>query len=161
MTIQTVEGNVLNVDTGVIIHGCNAQGVMGGGIALEIKNRFPEVFRAYRETYEKQGKKLYMGQIIPVQVAVDKWIVNAVTQEYFGGDKSTRYVSYDAIATAFDLTARYMDTVSTYVDHEAKRKLFFPKIGAGLANGNWDVIETIIDTTVSDDIKKTLYIFQP
>ena len=89
--IVTLNGNVLDVAKGIIVHGCNAQGVMGSGIALEIKNRFPNVFDAYRKHYIKNNNSLTLGEIIPAKVADDKWIVNAITQKFFGKDKSVRY----------------------------------------------------------------------
>jgi O-acetyl-ADP-ribose deacetylase (regulator of RNase III) len=153
--ISSCEGNVLNVEKGVIVHGCNAQGVMGSGIALEVKNRFPEVFEAYRKTYILQGHKLHLGQIIPVKVAEGKWIVNAITQEFAGRDP-VRYVTYDGMAMAFEnivKDARLVDAL--------KSGLFFPLIGAGLANGSWPIIERIIDVSVPDTIEKTLYIYKP
>ena len=36
--IQYKKGDLLSVTKGIIAHGCNAQGVMGSGVALQIKN---------------------------------------------------------------------------------------------------------------------------
>jgi O-acetyl-ADP-ribose deacetylase (regulator of RNase III) len=156
-------GNVLDIDEGVIIHGCNAMGVMGSGIALEIKNRFPTVYEAYMRTYAAQGNMFYMGQLIPVEVAPGKWIINAITQKTAGRDPDIRYVSYDAVATAFKSTRQFIEqALPTYdVLGTTPKKLYFPLIGAGLGNGNWDVIAAIIESEIPDTIEKTLYKFVP
>lgn len=104
-------GNIFNhVTSGVIIHGCNAQGVMGSGVAREVKARYPEAFRTYREFCEQYGvgnKELLGG--IPSWVNTDGAIdvnrnliiVNAITQHRYGTD-NYRYVSYKAVQDCFD-----------------------------------------------------------
>ena len=36
-------------------------------------------------------------------------------------------------------------------------EVHFPKIGAGLANGDWNIIQEIIDSSLDQDIKKNLW----
>ncbi|ESQ88967.1 hypothetical protein ABAC460_14395 [Asticcacaulis sp. AC460] len=49
MKIIYKTGDLLEAPERVICHGCNAQGVMGSGIAVPIRNRYPMVFKAYRD----------------------------------------------------------------------------------------------------------------
>lgn len=37
--IHEHEGNLLHRERGILVHGCNAQGIMGAGIARVIKER--------------------------------------------------------------------------------------------------------------------------
>ena len=53
--IEVIKGDVLSIKEGIIVHGCNCQGVMGGGVALSIRNQFPTVYNLYRKQYELQG----------------------------------------------------------------------------------------------------------
>ena len=145
MTISFKTGDVLN-ETGVIVHGCNAQGVMGSGIALAVKNRFPAAYEAY-----KHQDTLQLGQIIVVKIDDDKYIINAITQEYFGKDENKRYVSYDAIDIAFKSINQWMLKNSLF-------DLKFPAIGAGFGNGNWAIIESIIESNIDEKIEKTLFV---
>lgn len=137
-------------DTGMkfIVHGCNAQGRMGSGIALEVKERFPEAYDAYMKHYSSTG--LVTGEIIPFPVREDIILVNGITQEFYGYD-GKRYVSYDAIQNVFSKTYELMDAFGS------RSTLHFPLIGAGLAGGDWDIISTIIDKTVPDTHNKYLY----
>ncbi len=50
--INEIHGDVLNTVDSIIIHCVNCQGVMGGGIAAQIKRRYPEAYDVYKETYE-------------------------------------------------------------------------------------------------------------
>ena len=152
-------GDILScVNSGFIVHGCNAQGVMGSGIAKSIKEMYPEVYQAYIDQY-KHGhyidipydepchvRELELGTIIPVRVSDTLVIINAITQRYYNGHKKSsggREVDYEAVAKSFE---KINSTVSSFPDIEPV--LSFPKIGAGLGGGDWDIISTIIRKSV-------------
>jgi O-acetyl-ADP-ribose deacetylase (regulator of RNase III) len=134
----------------ILVHGCNCQGRMGSGIALEIKNRFPQVYAEYVKQFAESG--LNLGEIIPVKVNDTVTIINAMTQQFYGSDKSVRYVSYDAIDVCFS-------KINTYAKMNNIVTLVFPLIGAGLANGDWRVISEIIESRIDSIIAKNLIIF--
>jgi O-acetyl-ADP-ribose deacetylase (regulator of RNase III) len=147
-------GNALDVPEGIIVHGCNCQGVMGSGIAAEVKRRFPEAFRVYRECFTRYG--LTSGNIIDCEVAPNKIIVNAMTQIQYGTDK--RHVDYEAVAKCFEKVKEIARSVHLNREKDCKKlDIIFPMIGAGLGGGNWKIISTIIDETIGDDFKKVLY----
>ena len=56
----------------VLIHGCNCMGIMGKGLAKQIKETFPEAYKII-----KKGN--YPGMINAVLIE-DSFIVNAFTQ---------------------------------------------------------------------------------
>ena len=128
------QGNLLDVTEGVIIHGCNAQGVMGSGVALAIKNKYPKAYDSYK-AYEK-SPGLILGSLSMCKVTPKLYIVNLVTQESYGRDPSIRYVSYGAIHLGFE---KLQEVFSD------ERVFHFPTIGAGLGNGNWVTISTLIE----------------
>lgn len=46
--IQILENSdLLKIDKGIICHQTNCIGVMGGGIALQIRNKWPNVYKQY------------------------------------------------------------------------------------------------------------------
>lgn len=146
-------GDVLDVAEGIIVHGCNCQGVMGAGIALRVKELFPTAYKAYVNAYNSGEMK--PGDITLAEVAPNKIIVNAVTQNYYGRIAGVRYVSYDAIALCFE---KVYALARSYEDSRNKKlPILFPKIGAGLGGGDWRVIEAIIDQAVPDSFHKVCY----
>lgn len=42
--IKTIKGDVLSIKEGIILHSCNDQGIMGAGIAYQIKERLLEYY---------------------------------------------------------------------------------------------------------------------
>ena len=132
MKIKYERGDVLASPHRFVIHGCNAQGVMGAGFAKQIRSHYPFAYKEYRKFYSEKGLALGETQFIKCR---DRTIINAITQKHYGFD-NVRYVSYDAIANVMMAVEEtlYGETVA------------MPKIGAGLAGGDWKVIEAIIES---------------
>lgn len=152
MKIEYVEGDLFTTNIPLIVHGCNAQGVMGSGVAKIIRERFPRAYEKYREAYTKGT--LELGSIIAVPCYdvknsnVPVAIVNAITQEFYGRD-GKRYVSYDAVAES-------MSKINRMAEEYEFKAVAMPRIGAGLGGGNWNVIEAIIESELKS-VKPFVY----
>lgn len=147
MKIVTKVGNLLGVTEGHLISGCNAQGVMGSGVALAIKNKYPLAYQDYRDIYEDEG--LELGTAYPYMPSTKLVIWNAITQEYYG--QPGRNCSYDAIETCFaDINAAVLSL------DEVVKEIHIPLLGAGLGGGNWEIIREIIEQTCT--VPVTLWI---
>ena len=142
--MQERVGNLMNVKEGILVHGCNAQGVMGSGVAALIREAYPGAYDVYKAAYDKRkaetGKTLQLGRVIWHTVSKEPKfaIANAITQEFYGRDPNVVYVSYPAVETAFKKIGE--------IAREHGLQVHYPLIGAGLANGNWATIAEIIDT---------------
>ena len=124
----------------VIIHGCNCFCTMGGGIARVIQEVFPEAYEADCKT--KSGDKGKLGTYTAATVerkGHSITIVNGYTQYDFAG--CGPLVDYDAVRTLF---AKLKKDFSG-------RKIGYPKIGGGLAQGDWNVLSDIIDTELAGE----------
>ena len=135
-------GDLLEAPERIICHGCNAQGKMGAGIAVAVRKRYPQAFSDYEALYKAQGNHLDMGQCVWVDCPDGRTVIDAVTQEFYGRDANVVYVDYNAVRTAM----RTIDDRLKPANGEALVSVAFPKIGAGLANGDWAIIEDIIET---------------
>jgi O-acetyl-ADP-ribose deacetylase (regulator of RNase III) len=135
MKIEYIEGDLFTTEVPNIMHGCNAQGVMGSGVARIIRDEYTPAYDAYIERHQRRG--LEVGQIQWV-TANGKNICNAITQEYYGREVGRVYVSYVGLRHA-------MRRVSDSLIAETDNRVAMPKIGAGLANGDWDIIANIIE----------------
>jgi O-acetyl-ADP-ribose deacetylase (regulator of RNase III) len=145
MKIIYKKGDLLKCEESVLIHGCNAQGRMGSGIALGIKREFPEAFQAYQRAHLTDGLKL--GTVVWA-TSRGKLIGNAITQQFYGREPGKRYVSYDAVRQIM----RYISLIRTTggMDPKWGDKVAMPKIGAGLAQGDWKTIAEIIEEDSTD-----------
>ncbi|GAK59282.1 hypothetical protein U27_06259 [Candidatus Vecturithrix granuli] len=73
MAYRELSGNIFNSKAGTLVNTVNCVGVMGKGIALEFRRRYPEMFEAYKSICEKQ--LLRPGQILPYTKQTP-WILN-------------------------------------------------------------------------------------
>lgn len=151
--MKIVQGNLLQFalvgEFDVIVHGCNCQGTMGKGIALAIKQEFPEAYDADLRTTKGDRNKL--GTISTAEIQrgnVRFTVVNAYTQFHWRG--SGTLADDDAIRSAFRLIKQQF----------SGRRIGYPKIGAGLAKGDWPTIAAIIDEELADE-DHTLVEFVP
>ena len=150
--MQTRSGDLIALalagEFDVIIHGCNCQHTMGAGIAKQIKSHFPAAYAADCATPKGASK---LGQISSATVDCngrELIIVNAYTQDNWCG--SGVLADYDAIRLA-------MRRIKTQF---SGRRIAYPKIGAGLARGDWARIARIIDEELAGETH-TLVLYQP
>ncbi len=140
MTLIYRIGDLCDAPEPIIIHGCNAQGVMGSGVARAIRYKWPHVFDKYQRKYVKQGG-LNLGQIVWANVEPYKFIGNAITQENYGRT-GTRYVDYDAVSKVFAEVYAALSNLCEMdlIPYDLEPAVAIPKIGAGLGGGDWDII---------------------
>lgn len=149
--LRVVNDNLLNEASGILVHGVNCQGKMDAGIALSIKKRYPEVHDSYLAFCQLKNwnPRWMLGAVDFVPITSGLVIANAFIQEYYG-PPGTRYVSYDAVDTCFAKINRYA--------FERDLPIKYPKIGAGLAGGCWDIISAIIQANRTDSVEHILFV---
>ncbi len=166
MTIQTKQGDLLDISSGILVHGCNCHGVMGSGVAGALRAKWSDAFAAYRKRYDQSG--LQLGDVVFVanpawsvtpaarhlhafsaQLPRDVIVANAMTQFDFGREPGKVYVDYDAISAAF--VRIRMLARDTGLD------VHFPLIGCGLAQGKWEDVAPRIERALGPAIGKTLW----
>ena len=176
--IKTVHGDLLElVTSGVIVHGCNAQGKMNSGFAKAVREKYPIVFDSYsyfhavesgkRKLLRKAAEKVYgespreranplLGLNDYCAVTEDLFVVNMITQEFYGHDPDVVYVNYGALKGGFARLGVWL--MNRYLRFGETPVVSFPAIGCGLAKGDWSIVSKIIDTFIPDVFEKHLYI---
>jgi O-acetyl-ADP-ribose deacetylase (regulator of RNase III) len=128
----------------LIAHGCNCQGTMGAGIALQIKRRFP-----LAAAIDEPGAA--PGTISAVLLPTGLTIVNAYTQIHWGAASAEQR----ALSPVNDYAEPLPDTQENRYRfirscmreirrHFPHKRIGLPLIGCGLAGGDWAVVEPII-----------------
>lgn len=140
--MKYVKGDLLDLaekgNFDVVVHGANCFTTMGSGIAKSIHSRWPEAYEVDCDTSYASRAKLgkYSGITIK-RNGYAFFVVNAYTQYDYRPRSGTPPVDYNAIRSVFKALAKEFSDPNT--------RFGIPKIGAGLAGGNWDIIEKIID----------------
>jgi len=134
----------------IIAHCCNTIFVMGSGVALGIKRKWPKVYSEYKNWRNKNPK---LGDVQFVKVASDIAVANILGQEGVGFKDGIAPVRYDA-----------MDKGLKKVGEIAKKfnsSVHLPfKIGSDRAGGDWVKIEEMIRKNLCEqDIEVVIYEF--
>jgi O-acetyl-ADP-ribose deacetylase (regulator of RNase III) len=144
--VKNTRGDLLALARGgqfdVMVHGCNCFCAMGNGIAGQIKKQFPAAFEADKQT--SKGDKQKLGTCTTATIDGDGGhafvVVNAYTQ-YTWSKKEQRTADYEAIRSCMKWIK------ATY----AGKRIGLPRIGAGLAGGDWATIKQIIDEELAGE----------
>ncbi|MTB52699.1 macro domain-containing protein [Lewinella sp. W8] len=118
----------------VIVHGCNCFCTMGAGIAKGIKAVFPDAY--YADLATEKGDRSKLGTFSSAQINQGDrviTVVNAYTQFHWRGQG--KKVDYQALRLAFRAIKESFSGL----------RIGYPAIGAGLAGGDWAIIEGIIE----------------
>lgn len=119
-----------------IIHCCNDVGAWGSGVVLAISKKWPEPEQQYRE-WSKKKKTFKLGQCQFVLVDKDITVVNMIGQHGIGMRSGTPPIRYGSILEC-------LSTVRNTILVNGEGSVHCPKFGAGLAGGNWKIIEEFL-----------------
>jgi O-acetyl-ADP-ribose deacetylase (regulator of RNase III) len=166
MEYREVQGNLitlaLNGEFDVIAHGCNCYSNMGAGLAPQMAKVFGcDTFEMEKwgKTIKKLGSIDYnsfdvkSGKPEPIGNNPEKplVVVNAYTQYSYGKNHSDGYIrpiDYEALTIC-------MRKINILFEGS---HIGLPQIGAGLAGGNWNRIQNIIQTELKN-CKVTVVIY--
>jgi len=134
--IEYVKGSVFDTDCDIIAHGCNCRGGFGKGVAYHMAKLHPRAKEWYLKKHKAGDWTLGDVQFLNSK---DKIIANCATQDTYWqtGDKKEVLANYWAIRSCMVKLAYFADI--------NRMTVAMPKIGAGLAGGDWDKIEKIIN----------------
>lgn len=127
---------LINGEVDVLAHGTNCSNGFGSGIAGAIAHRLPEVKEQFHMDHENKLDTL--GTISPVFLKKYRgMVVNCYTQEKYGRKKGHLYMSYEAMDKCMKHLANFASSNNL--------KVGLPKIGCGLAGGDWNIVSGIIE----------------
>lgn len=142
MAITYVTGNavdaLINGEIDVLLHVCNNKGVMGSGIALEIKNRIPDAYESY-EYIHKKFSLLLGGNTYGFVDGTDRFVINMTAQDGYG--KGKRFLNYGALAKCLSIVASGVEYLKVGIPF---------KMGSDRAGGDWSIVLEMIEYFLKD-----------
>lgn len=139
--IQIVPGNILTVDSGILIQQVNCKGVMGAGLAKQLREKYPGMYSSYLEYIRKETNgdlsqsKVLLGKAYPYHTKSGLTIINCFGQDGYGHD--TQQTDYAALRAALTIVA---NTAVCY----GSRVAIPWGIGCALAGGDWNLVMDMI-----------------
>ncbi len=127
---EYIEGNIFDSPAQVIVNTVNTVGVMGKGLALEFKKRYPEMFADYRAACEK--RQFTMGKLM-LWRAPDHWILMFPTKENWRNPSKLEYIERGLI-----------NFVNSYAEKNIS-SIAFPKLGCGNGELDWNDVRPLME----------------
>ncbi len=143
----SLNGNILDVQAGIICHQVNCQGALGAGLAAQLKNKYPKVRSDYYQAYRQH--KLRLGKVIFTTIKTSSlYVANMCGQDSF----HRQWMSHDKVHTDYEALESCLIKVKNFADSANKHNnlpIYLPyKVGCGLARGSWSIVIGIIQKTV-------------
>lgn len=141
--IRYIKKDITTLTHAVIVHGVNAQGVMGAGVAKAIRNRWPDLMKPYVDLCKlyKDHQKELLGKISTYVNKQDGVvIVNGITQLYYGND-GIKYANpqaiHEVILTAVDILSALVTYSKRTQNIDVPEVIYMPKIGCKRGGLDW------------------------
>jgi O-acetyl-ADP-ribose deacetylase (regulator of RNase III) len=129
MVITEVRGDLLDAGLPALAHGCNCSGVMGAGVARDVRRRWPALYRLYRSACRTGG-------FLPGDVLV--WpgppVVYNLAIQLRPGPMASRAAIEVAVARMLDLA-----------EAEGVTEIGMPRIGCGPGGLRWAEVGPVLD----------------
>ena len=113
-----------------IVNPVNCVGVMGAGMALWFKNKYPDNFATY--VVACRGQQLKPGGLLPYKIQDrNKWILNLATKDHWRNPSKIEYIE------------KGMDTMAIWCEENAIKSIACPAIGCGKGGLDWDDVRVL------------------
>lgn len=143
--IRIIDGDLMGATAEYICHQVNCMGVMGSGVAKQIREKWPHVYQSYHdatENYTKEhGREALLGKVQFIKVAENTSVVNMFGQFNYGRD-GAKYTDMGALRKCFATLEKRVRPGET---------IAMPyRIGCGLAGGDWGEVVDMLSEIFSN-----------
>lgn len=128
--LRYVRGNLLDSPAQTLVNTVNTVGVMGKGIALQFRERYPKMYERYRECC--QAKALDIGKLQLYRTA-EHWILNFPTKRHWRRPSKLEWIELGL-----------QKFVATYAD-KGITSVAFPMLGCGNGDLDWADVKPLME----------------
>lgn len=132
--IRFTQGNLLEADVEALVNTVNTVGIMGKGIALMFKEKFPENFRAYAAACERG--EVQVGHVFvterPNLVGEPRWILNFPTKQHWRNRTRIEWIESG------------LEDLRKIVIEKGIRSIAVPPLGCGNGGQKWTTVRPLI-----------------
>jgi O-acetyl-ADP-ribose deacetylase (regulator of RNase III) len=147
--LEIAKGNLLKADVDALVNTVNTEGVMGKGIALQFKQAYPEMCRAYERACQSNQVKLGTMDVHDLGglAAGPRWIINFPTKGHWRAKSRLK-----------DIESGLVDLVAT-VKRLGIGSIALPPLGCGYGGLPWEAVHPLIESAFSalDEVHVLLY----
>jgi O-acetyl-ADP-ribose deacetylase (regulator of RNase III) len=143
-------GNLFSEDVEALVNTVNCVGIMGRGVALQFKKRFPENYKQYYKACEigkvKPGKMFVYSTDTLVY---PKYIINFPTKRHWKGKSKIEDIELG------------LDDLARVILEKEISSIALPPLGAGLGGLDWKRVKAIIVEKLNKLDETEILVFEP
>ena len=147
MTIVFTTGNILADRSQALVNTVNCVGVMGAGLALQVKARWPENFALYQRTC--QQNLLLPGGVLTCELDGDapRFVLNLATKDDWRDPSHLNWIKDGCNNLVRTIRRNQITSVA------------IPPLGCGLGALDWAVVRPLLERTAQflPDCAITIY----
>lgn len=149
--IKITHGDLLKEQVDAIVNTVNCVGVMGKGIALQFKKKWPENFNAYRKACRTGEIKL--GKIFVYKLnefsGKPKYIVNFPTKNHWREKSKFAYIEEG------------LKDLKIFIQENNIRSIAIPPLGCGNGGLEWNIVKQMIENSFTSLSNIDICLFEP
>lgn len=131
--IQFLTGDLFQSNADALVNTVNTEGVMGKGIALQVKRRFPKVFQAYQAAVKRGEIQVGKVQVVPTEEFSPRFIINFPTKTSWRKPSS------------LDFIKETLPSLVAAVIQYGIKSIAIPPLGAGNGGLDWKQVRPQIE----------------
>lgn len=148
--IYYTQGNLLEADVEALVNTVNTVGVMGKGIALMFKERFPKNMDAYAQACKK-------GEVITGKMFVTatdelvgpQWVVNFPTKQHWRSKSKMEWIEEG------------LQDLRRFINDKKIKSIAIPPLGSGHGGLDWQDVKPKIIDALSDIEGVDIWLYEP
>ena len=144
--IKYTSGNLLDSEADILVNAINCVGVMGKGIALEFKNRYPKMFESYKYLCKKGEVKV--GSLFVWKDPHTKHIINFPTKQHWRNKSEIEWIDSGLQVLRKSMLELFPD-----------KSIAIPKLGCANGGLSWEDVKPLIETHLGD-LPNIVYIYE-
>lgn len=129
-------GNIFESEAETLVNAVNCVGIMGKGIALEFKNRYPKMFTEYQDMCSKN--EMTIGRLHYYRDTTGISIINFPTKNHWRSKSNLEYV-----ISGLDCFVKNYEKLGI-------KSIAFPALGCGNGGLSWETVEPIMYEKLKD-----------
>lgn len=148
--IQFTQGNLLEAKCDALINTVNTEGVMGKGIALMFKERFPVNYDLYRAACK--GKQVRVCEMFVTETGElegPRYVVNFPTKKHWRNSSKLEWIECG------------LEDLKAFIVRSGIRSIAIPPLGAGNGGLPWDAVRDLIVAAFADLGNVDVLVFEP
>jgi len=150
MTVTIKSGDLLKENSEAIVNTVNCVGVMGKGIALQFKQRWPQNFKAYAAACDR--KEVRPGKMFIYDFgewAKPRFIINFPTKQHWRGDSKIEYIE------------KGLRDLVLQVERLGIKSIALPPLGCGSGGLDWHTVKRLVFDAFKDHSEIQIDLFEP